>query len=381
MRKQLLALHCNVCTCLIALIAVWGCNAVKQPGEEEVMVAVTKVSLDKVSLKLTVGNHEALIATVFPDNATDKTVSWTSSKPSVATVSKDGVVTALSEGSTEIIAQVGECHATCSVVVSAKNVPVTAVVIDKTSLELFVGDNETLIATIKPDNATDKTIAWYSSDNNVATVSNPGGIVYAVKEGSALIYASADGQEASCRVTVDYHRVSDIELSTEKTFLYPSEKTTISATVIPSNATYPELSWSSFNNEIAVVDGGRVTAVNPGKVTITASNRDMQKQVEITVLVPLLSVSLDRSSASMFEGTNLTLHATLNPSDADLREPLTWSSSNIDVATVNNDGVVSALKPGKTIITLNADGKTALCTISVIGSGVGNEGTAEEIWK
>ena len=455
----------NVCFFLIALTAFGGCNAENQPGEEEVIVAVTKVSLDKVSLNLTVGDHEALIATVFPDNATDKTVSWTSSKPSVATVSKDGVVTALSEGnteiiaraeeysatcsvvvsakkfpvtavridksslelivgetktlkatvepenatektitwssskpsvatisengevmalsegSTEIIAQVGECRATCSVVVSAKNVPVTAVVIDKTSLELFVGDNETLIATIKPDNATDKTIAWYSSDNNVATVSNPGGVVYAVKEGVAIIYASADGQEASCRVTVDYHRVSDIELSTEKTFLYPSEKTTISATVIPSNATYPELSWRSSNNEIAVVDDGRVTAVNPGKVTITASNRDIQKQIEITVLVPLLSVSLDRSSASMFEGTNLKLHVTFNPSDADLREPLTWSSSNIDVATVNNDGVVSALKPGKTNITLYADGKTALCTISVIGSGAGNEGTEEEIWK
>ena len=380
MRKHLLTLLGNVCACLTALTAIWSCNTENQPGGKEV-VAVTKVSFDKMSVNLTVGEQETLIVTVFPDDATEKTISWTSSKPLVATVNNDGVVTALSEGSTEIIAQAGECRATCSVVVSAKIVPVTAVKIDKSSLALFVGENETLTATIEPDDATEKTIVWHSSDNNVATVSNPGGVVHAVKEGSALIYASADGQEASCRVTVDYHRVSDIELSTESTALYPSETTIISAMVIPSNATYPELSWSSSNNEIAVVDGGKVTAVNPGKVTITASNRDIQKQIEITVLVPLLSVSLDRSSASMFEGTNLKLHVTFNPSDADLREPLTWSSSNIDVATVNNDGVVSALKPGKTNITLYADGKTALCTISVIGSGAGNEGTEEEIWK
>jgi len=344
-------------------------------------ITVESLELDNQELTLVEGDEFLLKATVKPDDATERTVTWSSSDSKVVTVDDSGKVKAIKEGEAAITAKAGEKSAECKVTVSAKKIDVTMVMLSKTSLSMIVGEEFTLTATIEPDDATEKTIVWHSSDNNVATVSNPGGVVHAVKEGSALIYASADGQEASCRVTVDYHRVSDIELSTESTTLYPSETTIISAMVIPSNATYPELSWSSSNNEIAVVDGGKVTAVNPGKVTITASNRDIQKQIEITILVPLLSVSLDRSSASMFEGTDLTLHATLNPSYADLRDPLTWSSSNIDVATVDNDGVVSAIKPGVAVIKVTADGKTADCIVSVTIPGNGNEDTVEEIWK
>ena len=363
------------------VIAISSCSSESQPGNKEDVINVTSISLNRPSLILTVGEEETLAVTLFPNNATEKTVTWSSSSPAIAKVDGGGTVTAISEGQAEITATAGKCSVICSVVVVPLSIPATAVTIDRSSLELFVGDSETLKAIVSPENATEKTIVWSSSDDSVATVSSSGGIVNAVKEGSATIYASAGGQIASCMVSIDYHHVSDIELSPASTSLYPEEKTTISATVLPSNATYPELSWISSNNEIAVVDGGIVTAINPGKVTITASNKDKEKHVDITVLVPLISISLDRDHVTMYERTSLVLHALLNPSNANLREPLVWESSNAGVASVDKNGVVSAIKPGTAVIKVSAEGKVGVCNISVIIPSNGNEDTEEDIWK
>ena len=163
------------------------------------VVAVEKVTLDKTTAALTVGDTTTLKATVTPDNATDKTVTWTSSDETVATV-KDGVVTAVKAGTATITAKAGDKTATCTVTVKDKVVAVEKVTLDKTSAELTVGDTTTLKATVTPDNATDKTVTWTSSDETVATVKD--GVVTAVKAGTATITAKAGDKTATCAVTV-----------------------------------------------------------------------------------------------------------------------------------------------------------------------------------
>ncbi|MDE7149419.1 MAG: Ig-like domain-containing protein, partial [Bacteroidales bacterium] len=146
-------------------------------------VAVTGVTLDKTSAELTVGGEALqLTATVLPAEATDKTVAWTSSNEAVATVSVSGLVTAVAAGEADIMVTTtdGGFTAVCKLTVKAASVPddpntpddptvaVTGVTLDKTSAELTVGDEALqLTATVLPVEATDKTVAWTSSNEAV----------------------------------------------------------------------------------------------------------------------------------------------------------------------------------------------------------------------
>lgn len=167
----------------------------------ETDVAVESVSLDKTSLTLVEGNSETLTATVTPDNAINKTVTWSSSNTAVATV-ENGVVKAVSAGTVTITATAGGKSATCAVTVSAAYVPATAVQLSQKTAEIRVGETLQLTATVKPDNATNKTVIWSSGDTEIATV-DANGLVTGLKTGEVSIFAiTADNRGATCGVTV-----------------------------------------------------------------------------------------------------------------------------------------------------------------------------------
>ena len=167
---------------------------------------VTGISLDQTTLSLDQGGTATLTATVEPADAGDKTVTWTSSNESVATVA-DGVVTAVGAGSATITAKAGEFEATCAVTVAGANVPVTGITLDRSAFQVFnsetyvmEGNSATLIATVTPDYATDKTVTWTSSDEAIATVAD--GVVTALTPGSVTITAAAGEVSATCVITV-----------------------------------------------------------------------------------------------------------------------------------------------------------------------------------
>ena len=164
------------------------------------VVAVSSISLNKDSIELVEGDSETLTATVSPSDATDKTVSWSSSNTGVATV-KDGTITAVKEGEATITAKAGEKTASCKVVVAKKVIPVESIILDKDALELIIGESATLIATVKPDDATDKSVYWSSSDESIASVGNSG-IVSAKAAGEAFVTAKAGDKSVSCAIYV-----------------------------------------------------------------------------------------------------------------------------------------------------------------------------------
>ena len=170
------------------------------------VVLVTGVSLDKESLKLEIGSFDTLIATIHPENAADKSTTWSSSNSSVASVDNNGNVAGVGEGSAKITVTTndGGFTATCQVTVRQKT-PVTGVSLDKESLTLEIDDSDTLIATVLPDDASDKSVTWSSSNSSVATVDNNGKVT-AVKEGQATITVTTNdcGYKDDCDVTVTY---------------------------------------------------------------------------------------------------------------------------------------------------------------------------------
>jgi len=163
------------------------------------IIEVESITLDS-SASILVGGTKTLSVTVLPENATDKTITWTTSDETIATVSDDGLITGVKEGTVIITAiSNNQKTATCNLTVTTEKIEVTSITIDETAT-ITVGETKTLIATVLPENATDKTVTWTSADETIATVS--GGVVTGVKTGSVTITASADGKSDSCSVTV-----------------------------------------------------------------------------------------------------------------------------------------------------------------------------------
>ena len=168
------------------------------------VVKVKSVGLDRTDVQLEVGKSTVLSCTVLPSNAANKTVTWSSSNPSVAVVDGNGKVTAVSVGSAVITVKTvdGEKTASCNVTVPAVVVGVTGLTLSDNVKTLNVGETATIVATVTPSNATNKNVVWESENRSVATVSN--GVITAVSEGRATIVATAEsgGYKAICHVSV-----------------------------------------------------------------------------------------------------------------------------------------------------------------------------------
>ena len=318
---------------------------------QEAEIPVSSVSLSQSTAEMIIGETVQLTATVQPSNASQKTITWASSKASVATV-ESGRVTAIAEGTATITATAGGKSATCSVTVSKGVIAVTSVELNKTSLELVEGESETLTATVKPDDATDKTVTWNTSDASIATVEN--GKVTAVKEGEATITAKAGEKEAPCKVAVSKKviPVSSVELNKASLALTEGDSETLVATVKPDDATDKTVTWSTSDKTIATVENGKVTALKEGEATITAKAGEKEATCKVVVskkVIPVSSVELNKASLALTEGDSETLVATVKPDDA-TDKTVTWSTSDASIATVEN-GKVTALKEGEATIT------------------------------
>lgn len=334
------------------------------------VVSVTEITLNKTELALNEGGSETLVATVKPNNATDKTVTWSSSNTAIATVDENGKVTAVKEGTATITAKAGEKSATCTVTVSKNIIAVTSITLNKTTLSLTEGESETLTATVKPDDATDKTVTWSTSDSSIATV-DQNGKVTAVKAGSATITAQAGEKSATCNVTVSGIPVASITLNKTRVTLHPGETDTLVATISPDNASDQTITWtSSYPEAVTVDDNGKITAIAVGASTIHASCGGKSASCEVTVdPIPVAEVSLNKTELSLKEGESETLTATVKPDDA-TDKTVTWSTSDASIATVDQNGKVTAVKAGTATITAKAGDKSATCSVTVTGSRI-----------
>lgn len=453
-------------------------------------IAVTSIELNQTNLSINLGETATLVATVKPDNATDKTVAWSSSDTEVATVDETGKVKAIKEGSATITAKAGVKTAECKVTVC---IPVTSIELDKTRLELKENETVKLIATVKPDNATDKTVTWTSSDSEVVSVDNSGEVV-ALKGGTATITAQAGEKTATCTVIVfseavdlglsvlwatcnvgtstpegygDYFAWGETEpyysnlnpiiwkdgktagydwasykwclgsddLLTRYTYnLYGAfdhrtilEKEDDAANAknggywrMPTDKEWTELltecswTWATQNG----IKGRRVTGPNGNSIFLPAagvmsgtklkwvgedgfywsSSLSYQDNIATAWIVDfnsrmfergrgsrctgfairpvyhtelvVTSVELDKTTLSLLLGTSKTLSAIVQPENATYNNPITWSSSDSAIATVDDSGKVTAVKEGTATITAQTGGKNVSCTVTVVPAAV-----------
>ncbi len=333
----------------------------------------TGVSLNKTSATLNTGQTLQLTATVTPSNTSNKNVTWKSSNTTVATVSSSGLVTAKAPGSaiiTVTTADGSNKSATCALTV---NQLATGVSLNKTSATLNTGQTLQLTATVTPSNTTNKSVTWKSSNTSVATVSSSG-LVTAQGPGSATItVTTADGsnKSATCALTVK-QLATGVSLNKTSATLNTGQTLQLTATVTPSNTSNKAVTWKSSNTAVATVStSGLVTAVGAGTATITVTTADGSNKsatCAITVRQLATGISLNKTKLTMVEDETFTLVATVTPSNT-YNKAVTWSSSNPNVASVSDAGVVTAYCMGECVITVTtADGsnKSASCNVVVV---------------
>ena len=347
-------------------------------------VKVSRITLSaSTGLALTKGQTQKLTATVAPANATNKTVTWKTSDKNVATVSENGLVTAVGGGDATITCTAKDgsnVKATCKVTVT---VPVSGIQLSQTSAALTVGDTLTLTKTIYPSDATNQAVTWTSSSDAVASVDSNGKIT-AKTAGSAVITCKSVSDSSVvgiCNVTVKAKvqppseiKVNKITLNKTTASMTKGKTLQLTATVTPDNATKKEVKWSTSNKNVAMVSpSGLVTAKSAGTATITCTAQDgsgVKATCKITVKNPVVKVTkvtLNKTTATLAPKETLTLKATVTPTNA-TNKAVTWKSSNTKIATVSSSGKVTAKAAGTVTITCrtkDGSGKKATCKITV----------------
>lgn len=328
-------------------------------------VAVTDVTLDKTTLSLVEEETATLTATVAPANATDKTVTWTSSATDVATVDSTGKVTAVKAGTATITAKAGEKTAACDVTVTAKTVYATSVTLSEQTLSLKVGGEAVLTATVLPENATNKKVSWTSDNREVATV-DQNGKVTAVAPGEAQIRVSANGLNSAaglevcnvCMVTVSE---ADIPVKTVTITKPTTTEYTVGSDVtleakVNTDATVSDktIKWSSSDADVASVDEttGKVTFKKAGEVTITAfygSKSTIKDTITLVVSEPVNDdyiespIHYDETTADAAKPINITLNGSSTNSVLyvmSVSEQDAKTYNGVKVKVLNDDGTV-----------------------------------------
>jgi len=309
---------------------------------------------------------------------------WSSSNPTVATVSNSGRVTGVSKGSANITAAVDGKSSSAAVAVNAPPpAPVASLTVSLSSSALNVGQS-TQAAAVARDAAgnvlTGRAIAWSSAATTLATVSSTGQVA-AIAAGSVSIVASSEGVNGSATLVVAIappQPVATVSLSATSTSMLFGQSQLIAASVrdaLGNQLDGRTIAWSSSNlGVITVSPSGQVQAVGAGSSTIMATSEGKSGTISITVtapVVPVSSVSLAAGFTSLALGQ--TMQVTATPKDSHgtplAGRTITWSSSAPSVASVSQTGMVTALTAGSAVINATVEGVTGSLPITINPAG------------
>ena len=344
-------------------------NNTGNDGSNSAEIDVTKVEMDKQTATVDINgeNTVQLNAKVIPSNANKNTeITWTSKKKAVASVNQKGLVTGKTVGNSMIMATSQNGYSTdCLVVCQAK---ITGIKINPVTANMTVGQKITLTATTSPEIVTEK-VTWKSRNEDVAKVDNNGNVT-GIGKGVVEIIAQNPGGtiQAVCTVTVKINP-TEIRLNYSKLVLDKNSSNIpkLEATILP-DTTYvnDNIIWDSSNKNVVTVENGNLTLIGNGEARITVSTENgLTATCDVTVQTSITSIAVSSTSKKMEVNQTAQLTATVTPADA--TEKVQWTSSNTDVATVNDTGLVTAKTSGTVTITVkNANGtKSATCVVDV----------------
>ena len=334
---------------LIATVSSNGVVTSKKAGTVTITAkafgkSVTKtIKVVEPSLKVTGSTslYRGKTTTLKATTSYSTKVTWTSSKPSIATVSSNGVVIGKKAGTVTITAKAFGKSVTKTIKVVEPSLKVTG------STSLYRGKTTTLKATTSYRTK----VTWKSSKPSIATVSSSG-VVTGKKAGTVYIYANAYGKSVKYKLTI---KEPALKLNKSSSSIYKGKTTTLKATT----SYRTKVTWKSSNSSIATVSStGVVTGKKAGTAYIYANAYGKSVKCKVTVKNP--TITLNKSKATAYAGKSYTLKATTS-----YRTKISWKSSNTTIATVDSKGMVKLKKAGKVTISATAFGKKVNCVLTV----------------
>ncbi len=253
---------------------------------------------------------------------------------------------------------------------------VEKVVVTPSSLEKTVDDpSVVLVATITPKNATNKEVVWSSADKKIAYVDAKGRVRFFSPGKTTITATSKDGSKSgTCEVVVKGKLIPVEAVKLEKKSIVTKIGKTeqLEARILPKKASNKELTWESSDVKVATVDDkGLVTAIAAGKTIITVTTKDGNKTDKCEVVVQekdiqVTAVELNKETVEKKAGETEQLEAKILPENA-TNKKVTWESSDVKVATVDENGLVKAVAAGEVTITVTTEdgAKTAVCKVVV----------------
>jgi len=341
-----------------------------------VPAAVASVKVTPAVVSLLVGAAVQLTATTA-DSAgnllSGRSISWSGSDATVASVSSSGLVTSVAQGSASITAT-SEGQST-AVPVTVTTVPVASLQVSPASANMFVGQTLSLTATPKDaagNTLTGRPVTWASSSPSVATVSNTGQVA-GVTQGSATITATSESKTATATINVAIVPVASVQVSPATARLTPGQTAQLTATPKDSAGsalTGRAVTWTSSAPTVASVSAsGLVTGGAVGTATITAMSEGRTGSATVTVaLIPVATVVVSPAPATLSVGGTVQLTVTLKDASGTTLTGRTvaWTSSTPTVATVSPSGLVTDVASGgTTTITATSEGKSGTSVVTV----------------
>ncbi len=345
-----------------------------------VQTSVDEVTLDPEEITLGIGQYETIQAFVKPSTLNGVSLKWVSSNEDIVKITEAGKLSVTVQGvaggnaTISAINQDNVVVGFCSVTVLQ---PVEGMTLSESDVTARIGDKVQLRATVSPDNATIQDVTWKSSNPKVATVSDNGLVTMKAAGTASIICTSVDNPsvQAFCNVTV-LKPVKNVQLDIESKEMYVGENYRLTYLVTPSDASTPEVIWTSTNTSVVAVDGtGMLTAKGVGQAEIIIKTVDGSYLDLCTIVVKQkpTNVKLSVSNLTMNAGEYFYLDPVLTPANA-TKEGLVWECVDTNIATVSPTGRVTAKEAGQTLIIVKTEnGATAYCKLTVLEAVTGLE--------
>ncbi|MBQ3271619.1 MAG: Ig-like domain-containing protein [Solobacterium sp.] len=344
-------------------------------------VGVKDVSFVTDYTDIAIGYTDQLSFEITPPNASNKNVAWESDDESIAVVDENGVVTGISEGTTYITVITEDGGYTASCIINVYTVYSESLEITADTFSVIYVETMQLKATVYPTNTTNQNVIWSSSDDSIVSV-DENGIITGTGNGTAVITATAEDTGVSTSIEIlGIVPVSGVSLNSDKLDIVKENTDTLTPVFEPENATNKNVTWSSSDEGIVIVDeNGVVTAVEGGTATITATTEDggYTAQCEVTVIVLAEGIEITSDISEIKYGETAQLTAQISPANT-TNQNVTWASIDESVLTVDENGVVTPVWEGTAAIIATSEdgGFTASREITVLFTHAGHVEFAE----
>lgn len=241
--------------------------------KEPETIEITSIEISIPELEIETNKPIEISTIIEPSNYNTSNLQWISSNPEIIIV-ENGIITALAEGESTIYV-INDNGIKSNEILVHSIVKIKEITLSKETLEIDVGKSETLLATIMPENATNKNLIWKSSNEDIAKVDENGNVI-GNNVGECIVSVSSEDENlvAECKIKVNAIQINSLSLDENNVTLGVGQEYLLIGSVSPSNATYKTFTWSSSNSDVLTVNNGKIKAISEGNAVVTITSRN-----------------------------------------------------------------------------------------------------------